>query len=68
MNKVEFEFLCRTVEINNTDAEGRLVLGDGVCIEPLIVMFHQKINSFNRKLTIFILKFTVSRNSEQAVF
>ena len=22
--------LCRSVEINNTDAEGRLVLGDGV--------------------------------------
>ena len=22
--------MCRTVEINNTDAEGRLVLGDGV--------------------------------------
>ena len=21
---------CRTVEVNNTDAEGRLVLGDGV--------------------------------------
>ena len=24
--------LCRTVEINNTDAEGRLVLGDGVSV------------------------------------
>ena len=23
-------FSCRTVEVNNTDAEGRLVLGDGV--------------------------------------
>ena len=24
---------CRTVEINNTDAEGRLVLGDGVSVK-----------------------------------
>lgn len=27
---VLFFCLCRTVEVNNTDAEGRLVLGDGV--------------------------------------
>ena len=25
-----YSIWCRTVEVNNTDAEGRLVLGDGV--------------------------------------
>ena len=27
--------VCRTVEVNNTDAEGRLVLGDGVSRWPV---------------------------------
>ena len=30
LNLSFYSIWCRTVEVNNTDAEGRLVLGDGV--------------------------------------
>ena len=40
MNRLYICIHCRTVEINNTDAEGRLVLGDGVSLILHIQVHH----------------------------
>lgn len=45
-------FSCRTVEVNNTDAEGRLVLGDGVC-KPAFEQF-DKISFYAQNAVSFL--------------
>ncbi len=39
---------CRTVEVNNTDAEGRLVLGDGV--RPALIILTISHLSFDNSI------------------
>ena len=41
-------FSCRTVEVNNTDAEGRLVLGDGVRSALVFLIFSGLLWLFKR--------------------
>ena len=58
LNTVHFLF-CRTVEVNNTDAEGRLVLGDGV--RYCFFAFELQLRVVTTKMTICPDKLSIGR-------
>jgi len=45
-------FSCRTVEVNNTDAEGRLVLGDGVRSALVFYLFRSFLDVYKSSVTL----------------